>query len=71
MQVVLGGGPGSDDPQSEARLCLGDWCLARGVELASAYQLPIKLHTGYLAETGQPARTCQSTGCERGTLRHS
>ncbi len=53
VQVVLGGGPGSDDPQSEARLCLGDWCLARGVELASAYQLPIKLHTGYLAGTGQ------------------
>ena len=53
VQVVLGGGPGSDDPQSEARLCLGDWCLARCVELASAYQLPIKLHTGYLAGTGQ------------------
>ena len=53
VQVVLEGGPGSDDPQSEARLCLGDWCLARGVELASAYQLPIKLHTGYLAGTGQ------------------
>lgn len=53
VQVVLGGGPGSDDPQSEARLCLGDWCLARGVELASAYQLPIKLHTGYLAGTAQ------------------
>ena len=53
VQAVLEGRPGSDDPQSEARLCLGDWCLARGVELASAYQLPIKLHTGYLAETGQ------------------
>ena len=56
VQAVLGGGPGSDDPQSEARLCLGDWCLARGVELASAYQLPIKLHTGYLAGTGQRGR---------------
>ncbi|CAA9555957.1 MAG: hypothetical protein AVDCRST_MAG49-2925 [uncultured Thermomicrobiales bacterium] len=53
VQTVLGAGPGSDDPQSEARLCLGDWCLARGVELATAYQLPIKLHTGYLAETGR------------------
>ncbi len=53
VQAVLGGGPGSDDPQSEARLCVGDWCLARGVELASAYQLPIKIHTGALAETGQ------------------
>ena len=53
VQAVLGGAPGSDDPQSEARLCLGDWCLARGVELAGAHRLPIKLHTGYLAETGQ------------------
>jgi hypothetical protein len=52
LQAVLAGVPGSDDPQSEARLCLGDWCLARGVELASAYRLPIKLHTGYLAQTG-------------------
>ncbi len=53
VHAVLEGGTGSDDPQSEARLCLGDWCLARGVELASAYQLPIKLHTGYLGDTGQ------------------
>ena len=53
VQAVLGGGPGSEDQQSEARLCTGDWCLARGVELATAYRLPIKLHTGYLAETGQ------------------
>jgi hypothetical protein len=52
VQAVLEGRPGSDAPQSEARLCLGDWCLARGVELATAYQLPIKLHTGYLAGTG-------------------
>ena len=53
VQVVLGDGPGSDDPQSEARLCLGDWCMARGVELASAHQLPIKIHTGYLAGTAE------------------
>lgn len=53
IQVVLEGSPGSDDPQSEARLCLGDWCLARGVELATAYQLPIKIHTGYLAGTAE------------------
>ncbi len=51
LQVVLEGGPGSDDAQSEARLCLGDWCLARGVELASTHNLPIKFHTGYLAGT--------------------
>ncbi len=51
LQVVLAEGPESDDSQSEARLCLGDWCLARGVELAAAHQLPIKIHTGYLAGT--------------------
>jgi predicted TIM-barrel fold metal-dependent hydrolase len=31
------------------RLGLGDWCLARGVELAIAYDLPFKIHTGYHA----------------------
>lgn len=31
------------------RLCLGDWCLARGIEQAVEYNLPIKIHTGYLA----------------------
>ncbi len=31
------------------RLCLGDWCLARGVELAVAHNLPFKIHTGYHA----------------------
>ena len=40
------------DPQatSEAdRLALGDWCWARGVELAIEYDLPFKIHTGYYA----------------------
>ena len=31
------------------RLCLGDWCWARGVELGITYDLPFKLHTGYYA----------------------
>lgn len=31
------------------RLCLGDWCWARGVELAIEHNLPFKLHTGYYA----------------------
>ncbi len=35
------------DATDEDKLCLGDWCLARGVELAIAYDLPIKIHTGY------------------------
>ncbi|MBZ0301115.1 MAG: amidohydrolase [Anaerolineae bacterium] len=30
-------------------LCLGDWCWARGVELAIEYNLPFKIHTGYYA----------------------
>ena len=33
----------------ETRLCLGDWCWARGVELAIEHNLPFKLHTGYYA----------------------
>lgn len=33
----------------EERLCLGDWCWARGVELAIEHNLPFKLHTGYYA----------------------
>jgi uncharacterized protein len=34
------------------RLVLGDWCLARGVELAIEHDLPFKLHTGLYSETG-------------------
>ena len=30
------------------RLCLGDWSLSRGIELADRYQLPFKIHTGLL-----------------------
>ena len=32
-----------------SRLLLGDWCWARGVELAIEYNLPFKIHTGYYA----------------------
>lgn len=35
------------DITPDERLCLGDWCLSRGVELAVRYNLPFKLHTGY------------------------
>ncbi|MEZ6192015.1 MAG: amidohydrolase family protein [Phycisphaerales bacterium] len=31
------------------KLCLGDWCLARGVEQAIKHKLPVKIHTGYYA----------------------
>ncbi len=33
----------------EQRLCLGDWALACGVELAIEHDLPFKIHTGYYA----------------------
>lgn len=37
-------------PNTEAELlCLGDWMLAQGVELAGECGLPVKIHTGYLA----------------------
>lgn len=37
----------------EEKLCLGDWCWARGVELAGEYHLPFKIHTGYYAGWGR------------------
>ncbi len=37
----------------QEKLCLGDWCWARGVELAGEYQLPFKTHTGYYAGWGR------------------
>jgi hypothetical protein len=42
---------GTELDESE-RLCLGDWCLARGVEHATRHNLPIKIHTGYHAGQG-------------------
>lgn len=37
-------------PISQAeRLCLGDWAWAQGAKLAAEYNLPLKIHTGYLA----------------------
>ena len=41
-------GPGDEIPE-QTRLCLGDWCWARGVELSIAHNLPFKIHTGYYA----------------------
>ena len=40
----------SEDKIDEStRLCLGDWCWARGVELTIEHNLPFKIHTGYYA----------------------
>jgi len=38
----------NDVPRAD-QLCLGDWCWARGVELAIDHNLPFKIHTGYYA----------------------
>ncbi len=50
---------------TDERLCFGDWCWARGVELAIRHNLPFKIHTGYLAghsymplERLNPAHLC-------------
>jgi uncharacterized protein len=40
------------DLNEEERLCLGDWSLARGVELAEQHNLPVKIHTGHYAGNG-------------------
>lgn len=45
LRRLLGGSPVSEAD----RLCLGDWCIARGVELAGEHNLPFKIHTGYYA----------------------
>lgn len=36
----------------DERNTLGDWCTARGVELAIKHNLPFKIHTGYYAGSG-------------------
>ncbi len=48
LAVVLGGA----EVEKSTRLVLGDWCWARGVELAIEHNLPFKLHTGHHAGTG-------------------
>ncbi|MDE2887769.1 MAG: amidohydrolase family protein [Gemmatimonadota bacterium] len=40
--------PGAEIPV-QTRLCLGDWCWARGLELSIEHNLPFKIHTGYYA----------------------
>ncbi len=49
LQAMLGGSATEDQ-----HLCLGDWCLARGIEEAIEYDLPVKLHTGYYTDAGTP-----------------
>jgi hypothetical protein len=49
LTIVLAG----DEVDEGTRLVLGDWCWARGVELAIEHNLPFKLHTGHHAGTGR------------------
>lgn len=37
------------EQSEEDRLCLGDWCWARGIELGIDHDLAFKIHTGYYA----------------------
>jgi hypothetical protein len=46
LYAVLGS---NNNVATDTRLCLGDWCWARGVELSIEHNLPFKLHTGYYA----------------------
>src|SRR5437899_12730733 len=39
--------------EAQARLCLGDWCWDRGLELAAEHRLPFKIHTGHYAGGGR------------------
>lgn len=38
-----------ENVSEDDRLCLGDWCWARGCELCAEHDLPFKIHTGYYA----------------------
>ena len=49
LDAILRNGFEVDEP---TRRCFGDWCLARGVELAGKHNLPVKIHTGYYAGNG-------------------
>ncbi|MGI8688317.1 MAG: amidohydrolase family protein [Thermomicrobiales bacterium] len=57
LRAILANEPGTEGSESPARLCLGDWCVGRGAELAGGYHLPFKIHTGYLAGTATVANT--------------
>ena len=46
LEIYLRDGAEIDEA---ARLCLGDWCWARGVELCIEHDLAMKIHTGYYA----------------------
>lgn len=50
LQLALSAPPRNLD--ASTKLCLGDWCWARGAELAAKHNLPFKLHTGYMAGSG-------------------
>lgn len=49
LQVMLSAPETADEA---TRLCLGDWCIARGAELCAEFNLPFKIHTGHYAGNG-------------------
>lgn len=49
LDAVLRKGDNVDETD---RLCLGDYCWAYGIDLATQYRLPFKMHTGYFAGSG-------------------
>lgn len=49
LKAYLADPAGVDDATC---LCIEDWALARGVELAITYNLPFKIHCGYYAGNG-------------------
>jgi predicted TIM-barrel fold metal-dependent hydrolase len=54
----------------EGKLCIGDWCLSRGIELAIEYNLPFKIHTGYIYGYGVMFTERISSGHLCGLLQH-
>lgn len=46
---ILGRVLAGEEVSEAERNVLGDWCMARGVELAQQHNLPFKIHTGYYA----------------------
>jgi uncharacterized protein len=49
VSLILSRVLAGEDVGELERNVLGDWCMARGVELAQQHNLPFKIHTGYYA----------------------
>ncbi|HEY0866458.1 MAG TPA: amidohydrolase family protein [Fimbriimonas sp.] len=58
---------GSEDKGQQ--LALGDWCLSRGAALCAKHDLPMKIHTGYMAGQGYMDPTWIRSGHLHGLIR--